>query len=69
MKAKKLKSGRKVLMPTFARRLKSFKLREVSVENPYLFHIGFLGFIDQLNRLNTLIEGAQAEKKPPVVRG
>jgi uncharacterized protein YkuJ len=65
MKAKKLKSGRKVLMPTFTRRLKSFKLREVKVDNPYTFHIGILGFVKQMNRLTILIEGAQAEKKPP----
>lgn len=69
MKAKKMKSGRRVLMPTFARRLKSFKFREIKIDNPYLFHIGFLGFIDQLNRLDALIEGARAEKKPPVIRG
>lgn len=56
-------------MPTFARRLKSFKFREIKIDNPYLFHIGFLGFIDQLNRLDALIEGARAEKKPPVIRG
>jgi hypothetical protein len=63
MKAKKLKSGRKVLMPTFTRRLKSFKLREVKVENPYLFHMATLGFVEQMNRLTVLIEGAKAEKK------
>ena len=63
MKSKKLKTGRSILMPGFARRLKSFRLQEVAIENPYTFHLGILGYVEQLNRLSHLIDRSALEKK------
>lgn len=69
MKAKKLKTGRNILMPTFTRRLKSFKLKEVKIDCPHAFHMGVIGFVEQMNKLTILIDGASKEKKTPIARG
>ena len=63
MKQKRLKTSRKILMPTFTRRLNSFKLQEVSVKDPHLFHLGMLGYAYQAIRLAHLIDGAAKESK------